>query len=62
MADSGIFVKRLTFFKIPKEEDIDKVLKEYETLRKNAVKVIRPLGRRVLKSTADSCARTASHI
>lgn len=26
-------------FKIPKEEDIDAVLKEYEILRENAVKV-----------------------
>lgn len=30
------FVKRLTMFKIPKEEDIEKVLKEYEVLRGNA--------------------------
>lgn len=35
----GNCVKRLTMFKIPKEEDIDKVLKEYEVLRKNAKKV-----------------------
>lgn len=32
------YVKRTTLFKIPPEH-IDKVLKEYETLRKNAVKV-----------------------
>jgi hypothetical protein len=34
------YVKRLTFFKIAKEEDIDTVLKEYEVLRRNAVKVV----------------------
>lgn len=33
------YVKRLTMFKIPKEEDIEKVLKEYEVLRKNAKRV-----------------------
>lgn len=32
-------VKRLTMFKIPKEEDIEKVLKEYEVLRSNAKRV-----------------------
>lgn len=35
---SNTFVKRTTLFKIPKEH-IDTVLKEYETLRKNAVRV-----------------------
>lgn len=29
----------MTFFKVPKEEDIDAVLKEYAMLRKNAVQV-----------------------
>lgn len=33
------YVKRLTMFKIPKEEDIEKVLREYEILRKNAKRV-----------------------
>ena len=32
-------MKRLTFFKVAKEEDIQAVLKEYEILRKNALKV-----------------------
>lgn len=36
---SSTYVKRTTLFKIPPEH-IDKVLKEYETLRKNAVKVL----------------------
>lgn len=35
---SNTYIKRTTLFKIP-QEHIDKVLKEYETLRKNAVKV-----------------------
>lgn len=35
---ANTYVKRTTLFKIP-QEHIDKVLKEYETLRKNAVKV-----------------------
>lgn len=39
MAGGNVFVKRLTFFKVSKEEDIDAVLREYETLRKNATKV-----------------------
>lgn len=40
---SNSYVKRLTFFKVAKEEDIDAVLKEYETLRRNAVRVSRPI-------------------
>ena len=36
---SNTYVKRATFFKVPKEEDIQSVLKQYEVLRKNAVKV-----------------------
>lgn len=32
------YVKRTTIFKIPKEEDIDTVIKQYEILRKTAVK------------------------
>ena len=39
MAGGNAYVKRLTFFKVPKEKDIDAVLKEYETLRRNALKV-----------------------
>ena len=38
---SNTYIKRTTLFKIPPEH-IDKVLKEYETLRKNAVKVCFP--------------------
>jgi hypothetical protein len=38
-------VKRLTMFKIPKEEDIEAVLKEYEVLRENAVKVSESISR-----------------
>ena len=36
---SNTYVKRTTLFKIPKDEDIETVLKQYEVLRKNAVKV-----------------------
>lgn len=36
---SATYVKRTTLFKIPKEEDIDKVIKQYEILRSTAVKV-----------------------
>lgn len=39
MAGGNAYVKRLNFFKVPKEEDIDAVLNEYETLRKNAMQV-----------------------
>jgi hypothetical protein len=37
---SNTYVKRTTLFKIPKEEDIEKVLKQYEKLRKTAVRVL----------------------
>lgn len=37
------YYKRYTLFKIPKEEDIDAVLKQYDVLRATAVKVSRPL-------------------
>ena len=33
------YYKRYTLFKIPKEEDIDAVLKQYDVLRATAVKV-----------------------
>ena len=33
------YVKRITLFKVPKDDDIEKVLKQYEILRKTAVKV-----------------------
>ena len=36
---SNTYVKRTTLFKVPKKEDIETVLKQYETLRKTAVKV-----------------------
>ena len=36
---SNTYVKRTTLFKVPKEEDIEKVLKGYEILRTTAVKV-----------------------
>jgi hypothetical protein len=36
---SNSYVKRTTLFKVPKEDDIEKVLKQYELLRKTAVKV-----------------------
>jgi hypothetical protein len=36
---SNSYVKRTTLFKVPKEEDIEKVFKQYEVLRKTAVKV-----------------------
>ena len=37
------YYKRYTLFEIPKEEDIDRVLKQYDVLRKTAVKVIQAL-------------------
>jgi hypothetical protein len=33
------YIKRVTLFKIPKEEDIDAVLDQYDILRKTAQKV-----------------------
>ena len=36
---SNSYVKRVTLFKVPKEEDIETVLKQYEVLRQTAVKV-----------------------
>lgn len=33
------YIKRVTLFKIPKEEDVDAVLAEYDILRKTAEKV-----------------------
>ena len=36
------YYKRYTIFKIPKEEDIDAVLKQYDVLRATAVKVSNP--------------------
>ena len=33
------YVKRVTLFKIPKEEDIDAVLSEYQVMRATAQKV-----------------------
>lgn len=33
------YIKRVTLFKIPKEEDVDAVLAEYDLLRKTAEKV-----------------------
>ncbi|PPJ60345.1 hypothetical protein CBER1_10882 [Cercospora berteroae] len=51
------FVKRLTFFKVAKEEDIQAVLKEYEILRKNALKdgkpyIVSNVSRRVLNTSS----------
>nr|POE54576.1 hypothetical protein CFP56_41514 [Quercus suber] len=56
-AATATCVKRLTMFKIAKEEDIDAVLREYETLRKNAVKDGRPyivsnVARRILNTSS----------
>ncbi|KAF2211561.1 hypothetical protein CERZMDRAFT_18138, partial [Cercospora zeae-maydis SCOH1-5] len=50
-------VKRLTFFKVAKEEDIQAVLKEYEILRKNALKdgkpyIVSNVSRRVLNTSS----------
>jgi hypothetical protein len=33
------FVKRITFFKVPKDEDITRVLKAYEVLKGSAMRV-----------------------
>lgn len=38
---SNTYIKRTTLFKVPKEEDIETVLKQYEILRKTAVKVMK---------------------
>ena len=35
------YVKRITLFKIPKEEDIEATLEQYRVLRTTAVKVSR---------------------
>lgn len=42
MTGGNSYVKRLTMFKVAKEEDIQEVLKAYEVLRKNAVRVRTP--------------------
>jgi hypothetical protein len=39
------YVKRVTLFKVPKEEDIDAIIAEYATMRASAQKVIPPLQR-----------------
>ena len=36
---SNNYIKRTTLFRVVKEEDIERVLKQYEILRKTAVKV-----------------------
>lgn len=36
------YIKRVTMFKIPKEEDIETALKQYVVLRETAVKVRNP--------------------
>jgi hypothetical protein len=33
------YVKRVSIFKVPKEEDIDAIIAEYDVLRKTAQKV-----------------------
>ena len=40
------YFKRYTLFKIPKEDDIDRVLKAYDVLRASAVKVSSRIARR----------------
>lgn len=44
MTGGNSYVKRLTMFKVAKEEDIQEVLKAYGVLRKNAVRVRTPSG------------------
>lgn len=39
---SSKYVKRVTLFKVPKEEDIDAIIAEYGTMRTSAQKVIPP--------------------
>lgn len=36
---SSNYVKRITLFKIPKEEDVSALLEQYEILRSTATKV-----------------------
>ncbi|EME50309.1 hypothetical protein DOTSEDRAFT_41413 [Dothistroma septosporum NZE10] len=57
VAGGKAYVKRLTFFKVPKEEDIDAVLKVYATLRKNATKdgqpyIVSNVARRILNTSS----------
>lgn len=33
------YIKRITLFKVPKEEDVDAAIQKYKTLRETAVKV-----------------------
>jgi predicted component of type VI protein secretion system len=56
------YVKRVTLFKVPKEEDIDAIIAEYATMRASAQKVIhhynehpmsREIARRVLFGTLE---------
>ncbi|KAK3711317.1 hypothetical protein LTR37_009697 [Vermiconidia calcicola] len=54
---SNSYIKRTTLFKIPKEEDIDKVLKQYEVLRRTAVKdgkpyIVSNVSRRVINTSS----------
>ena len=51
MSNTSGYVKRTTLFKIP-QEHIDTVLKEYVTLRKNAVKVCFPSQTNTFASTS----------
>jgi hypothetical protein len=37
------FIKRVTLFKVPKEEDIEAILSEYQVMRSTAQKVINNL-------------------
>ncbi|KAK4506382.1 hypothetical protein PRZ48_000112 [Zasmidium cellare] len=51
------YIKRLTMFKIPKEEDVERVLKAYEVLRGSAKKdgkpyVVSNTARKILNSNA----------
>ncbi|KAK3056824.1 hypothetical protein LTR09_002617 [Extremus antarcticus] len=56
---SNTYVKRATFFKVPKEEDIQSVLKQYEVLRKNAVKDGKPY---IISNVARKVLNTSSHL
>lgn len=48
-------VERVTLFKIPKEEDIDRLLEQYKILSKTAVKVSKAAA--AAASSSNTCTR-----
>lgn len=50
-------VERVTLFKIPKEEDIDRLLEQYKILSKTAVKVSKAAAAAAAASSSNTCTR-----